>query len=307
MKKRLSNLSEQRLYEEIIGTVGHYRAEIYRKVRVADVVDINALPTRATGTYALQAHFDICVCDEDQIPEFVIEFDGGGHDPRHDMKKDAIAVAANLAMFRIDETLLNRAQLGMTFLQYLVHTWFLAGEFRRMRENGEVSADEPFVMSGFLKPDAKNIFDSEFDFRMPAVGKLSGIMKSAGYWTDPLDHLRMSSLIMGRDDSSFIGFAAVPLGAAIACGRARIDVGTPCLGGLEELPFGWSALSDFCEGLVVEDLCDSVEITLMGGGHAALRHDDMLGEISDLRAKGYRLMRGMSGPESPLLELAKRP
>jgi len=36
MKKRLSNLSEQRLYEEIIGTVGHYRAEIHRKVRVAD-------------------------------------------------------------------------------------------------------------------------------------------------------------------------------------------------------------------------------------------------------------------------------
>jgi hypothetical protein len=307
MKKRLSNLSEQRLYEEIVGTVGHYRAEIYRKVRVADVVDISALPTRATGTYALQAHFDICVCDEDQIPEFVIEFDGGGHDPRHDEKKDAIAVAANLAMFRIDEILLNRAQRGMTFLQYLVHIWFLSREFRRMRETGEMPSDEPFVMSGFLKPDAKNIFDSEFDFRSPAVGKLSRIMKRAGRSTGPSDRLRMSSLIMGRDDSSFIGFTALPLDAEVACGRARIDVGTPCLGGLEELPFGWSALSDFCEGLVVEDLCDNVEMTLAGGGHAALRHNDVLGEIRELQDNGYRLLRGMSGPESPSLEPAKRP
>jgi len=307
MKKRLSNLSEQRLYEEIIGAVGHYRAEIYRKVRVADVVDISALPTRATATYALQAHFDICVCDENQMPEFVIEFDGGGHDPRRDEKKDTIAVAANLAMFRIDETLLNRDQRGMTFLQYLVHTWFLGGEFRRMREAGEMPADEPFVMSGFLKPDAKNIFDSEFDFRSPAVGKLSRIMKRSGRSNGPFDHLRMSSLIMGRNDSSFIGFAAIPLDAGVACGRARIDVGTPCLGGLEELPFGWSALSDFCEGLVVEDLCDNVEMTLAGGGHAALRHHDVRGEICNLQDDGYRLLRGMNGPESPLLELAKRP
>jgi len=302
MKKRLSNVSEQRLYEEIIGTVGHYRAEIYRKVRVADVVDISALPARTAGTYALQAHFDICVCTEDQMPEFVIEFDGGGHDPRHDGKKDGIAVAANLAMFRIDETLLNRAQRGMTFLQYLVHTWFLGGEFRRMRETGEISADEPFVMSGFLRTDAKNIFDSAFDFRSPAVSKLNLIMRRAGFCSDPFDRLRMSSLILGRDDSSFIGFAAIPLGGSVCCGRARIDIGTPCLGGLEELPFGWSALSDFCEGLVVEDLCDNVDMTLAGGGHAALRHSDVLREIGGLQAAGYRLLRGMSGPDTPSLE-----
>ena len=93
MKRRLSNLSEQRLYQEIVGTTAEYRAEIYRKVRIADVVDIVSLPTRAIGTYALQAHFDICVCDENQIPEFVIEFDGGAHDPRNDDKKNRIAIA----------------------------------------------------------------------------------------------------------------------------------------------------------------------------------------------------------------------
>jgi hypothetical protein len=109
MKRRLSNLSEHRLYEEIVGTVAEYCAEIYRKVRIGDVVDIESLPTRAIGTYALQAHFDICVCDENQIPEFVIEFDGGAHDPRNDDKKNRIAIAADLALFRIDDTLRSRA------------------------------------------------------------------------------------------------------------------------------------------------------------------------------------------------------
>lgn len=75
---------------------GHYRPETYRKVRVADVVDISALSASAAGNYALQAHFDNCVSDEDQLPGFVIEFDGGGHDPRHDEKKDTSAVAAKL-------------------------------------------------------------------------------------------------------------------------------------------------------------------------------------------------------------------
>ena len=306
MKRRLSNLSEQRLYQEIVGTVAEYRAEIYRKVRIADVVDIGSLPTRSIGSYALQAHFDICVCDENQIPEFVIEFDGGAHDPRNDEKKNRIAIAADLAMFRIDETLLDRAQREMTFLQYLVHTWFLGKEFHRMREVGELSAEEPFVMSGFLKPDARNIFDSAFDFRGPAIGKLRLVMRQEGLWNGPLDHMNMASLIMARDDSSFIGFATIPLGNAVACGRARMDIGTPCLGGLVELPFGWSALSDFCEGLVVEDLRDNVEMTLAGGGHAVLHLEDLLGEIRALQKNGYDLLRGMSAAGSSLLDLANR-
>ncbi len=306
MKRRLSNLSEQRLYEEIVGTVGGYRAEIYRKVRIADVINIDALPTRSIGTYALQAHFDICVCDEDQIPQFVIEFDGGGHDARHDAKKNMIAIAANLALFRVDETQLGRTQRGMSFLQYLVHVWFLSGEFRRMREAGEIPSDEPFVMSGFLKPEARNIFDSAFDFRMPAIAKLKRVMERSGYWRGPLDHLEMASLILGRGDSSFIGFATVPLEKGIACGRARMDIGTPCLGGLEELPFGRSALSDFCEGLMVEDLRANVEMAQVGAGHVVLQYHDMLNEIRDLQSNGYTLLRAMSGPGSCLLEAAER-
>src|SRR3546814_8506292 len=44
---------------------------------------------------------------------------GGGHDPRNDQKKDAIAQQANLALFRIDEKLLNKTRGGLRFPQYL--------------------------------------------------------------------------------------------------------------------------------------------------------------------------------------------
>jgi hypothetical protein len=173
-----------------------------------------------------------------------------------------------------------------------------------MRDAGEVSAEEPFVMSGFLKADAKSVFDSDFDFRMPAIGKLNCIMKRSGSSDEPFNQFRMSSLILGRGDSSFIGFAAIPVGRNVACGRARIDIGTPCLGSLEELPFGWSALSDFAEGLMIEDLCQSVEMIAAGAGHATRQYDDVLQEIRDLTIGGYTLLRGMSGPGTPELKTA---
>ncbi len=41
MFKRLSNLGEQRVYEELKPTADRYGAEVYHKVRVADVIDID--------------------------------------------------------------------------------------------------------------------------------------------------------------------------------------------------------------------------------------------------------------------------
>lgn len=72
MLKRLSNLSEQRLHDEIVGAAGAYSAQIYRKIRIADVIDLRSLPFHSLGRYALQAHFDFCIADEEQQPAFAI-------------------------------------------------------------------------------------------------------------------------------------------------------------------------------------------------------------------------------------------
>lgn len=295
MLKRLSNLSEQRVHEEIVGAAEEYHAHVYQKVRIADVIHIDRLNTRVAGTYALQAHFDFCIADENHVPAFAIEFDGGGHVGTSDAKKDAIARAADLALFRIDERLLGRSLSGVTFLQYLVHTHFLGQTFRKWQESGQMDPSEPFVMSGFLKPDAKNIFDSRFNFDGAPRGRINSRLNKAGLPGGPFHHFGISSLMLGREDSSFVGFASVRVGDRTAFAKARIDVGTPSLGSLGEIPFGWSALSDFCEGMVLEDLCDEIDLLLGGHYHAGRNWETVEADISELCVAGYAPLRGSGG------------
>lgn len=304
MLRRLSNLGEQRLHDEIVEAAGHYQAHIYRKVRVADVVELKALSDRSLGTYALQSHFDFCICDEWHQPQFAIEYDGGGHDPKNDHKKNQIAIDADLALFRIDEKLLSRSRGNVTFLQYLVHTYFLGQAFLEMQERGEMDPTEPFMMSGFLKPDAKHIFDSDFDFSGPARGRINRIMRRAGFPGGPLYHLSLSGAMFGKADSSFIGFASIPLGDRFVFGRARLDIGTPCLGRLGELPFGWSALGDYCEGMMLEDLGDELETSLNSGGHVLRTRQQIEVEVAELRALEYKPLRGFGGKDHELMGYA---
>ncbi|MCW3847362.1 DUF2726 domain-containing protein [Sphingomonas sp. LB-2] len=303
MKRKLTNRGEQLVHDEIVGVVSTYQAEIYRRIRIADVIDISKLSDRSRGTFALQSHFDICVGDERKEPAFAIEYDGAGHDGRNDERKNEIAREAGLALFRVSELLLDRRQGGVTFLQYLAHTWFLGREFMRMREAGEIDSDEPFFMSGFLKPDAQHIFDSEFNFTGIWRGRINRLAKQAGQEWHQLAHCNIAHSLLAKGDSSFVGLASVPIAGRMAYGRARLDIGTPSLGELGELPFGWSALSDFCEGMALEDLCANIEMQLGSGGHAARTEEEMYAEIEALAAQGYRVLRsGWGGGNGGMIE-----
>ena len=123
MLKKLSNRGEQQVYEQIAQTADCYGASVYRKVRIADVVDIDKLPDRAIGTYALQAHFDFVVADENEQPLFALEFDGPGHSDKNDAEKDEICRAVALAIFRVDLQCSRIETARMKFLSYLVHLW----------------------------------------------------------------------------------------------------------------------------------------------------------------------------------------
>jgi hypothetical protein len=128
---------------------------VYRKVRVADVIDTDATLPFELGRYALRAHFDFVVTDREHVPQFAVEFDGPGHSTIHDAKKDELSRRDNLALFRVDLRSSQDRSGEMSFLGYLLHLWFLA-PFQEMQARGEIPADEPFVTSGFLRPDAKN-------------------------------------------------------------------------------------------------------------------------------------------------------
>lgn len=114
MKRRLMNRGETQLHQEIRDAALGFGADIFRKVRIADVVDIDRLSRRELSKYGLMAHFDVLVATPEGLPAFAIEYDGGGHDPSKDDLKDAIAREADLALFRVDEKLLDRPRAVST-------------------------------------------------------------------------------------------------------------------------------------------------------------------------------------------------
>jgi hypothetical protein len=69
MFKKLSNLGEQRVYGELKPAADRYGAEVYRKVRIANVIDIEQQLPFELGRYALMAHFDFVVTDGDHMPQ----------------------------------------------------------------------------------------------------------------------------------------------------------------------------------------------------------------------------------------------
>ena len=96
-----------------------YQATVYRKVRIADVIDIKQLDPGSLRSYALAAHFDFVVVDKTEYPQFALEFDGSGHTPLHDHKKDKICCLADLALFRADLRSTRIKTAKLLFLEYL--------------------------------------------------------------------------------------------------------------------------------------------------------------------------------------------
>jgi hypothetical protein len=211
MLKKLSTKGEQEVFNQVSPIADRYGASVYRKVRIADVVDIERLNGRPLGTYALQAHFDFVIADESERPLFAVEFDGSGHSPSHDSKKDEICREANLALFRVNFDATRIYTVCLKFLEYLVHLWFLGSAFEEMRTAGSVSADEPFMMSGFLKPNPKNVFDSEFNLLGHARGKLVAACKRNNLPGGPLWHFLLAEALLFHDDGNYIAFCSSPL------------------------------------------------------------------------------------------------
>ena len=176
-----------------------------------------------------------------------------------------------------------------------------------MQERGELDPTEPFMMSGFFKQDAKHIFDSDFDYTGLPRRKLNRMMLQAGVEGGPHHHLNVSGVMFGKSSSSFVGFASILLTGRATIGRARLDIGTPCLGRLGELPFGWSALSDYCEGMMLEDLYDELTTTFQNGGHVLRTRQQVEQEIDYLQASGYEPLRAFDGGKDAWLMAAVVP
>jgi hypothetical protein len=283
MLKRLSNRSEAYVHELLAPAAKRHDAEIYRKVRIADVVNIDDLASREFGRFALMGHFDFVITDRAHKPQFAIEFDGGGHDDKNDRLKDEICRQSGLALFRLTPSASRVKIQQATFVAYLVDVWFYASEFARMQAAGEVGLDEPFMMSGFLKPDAKNIFDSEFVFIFSAMGRLTRLLNTG----NPLEHLKAASLSMIGPEGQYAAFAR----HGNMYGRYRITLRTISWGVLDAFSTT-RELSEFCHALAYHDLCEEIE-TARATPHLARTVTEIKEEIAELKSNGFQMMLGV--------------
>jgi hypothetical protein len=284
MLKRLSNRSEVYVHELLAPAAARHDAEIYRKVRIADVVDIDGLDSRELGRFALMGHFDFVVTDRNHDPQLAIEFDGGGHYETNDHLKDEICRQSNLALFRLTPSSSRVKIQEASFVAYLVDVWFHGHEFARMQASGELSYDEPFMMSGFLKPNANNVCDSDFAYITCAMSRLTCLLNTG----DPLEHLNAASLSMIGPEGQYAAFVQ----HGELCGRYRIAFRAITWGSLNALSAS-RELSEFCHALAYHDLCEEIQAVRFNA-HAACTDAEITRKIADLRSKGFREVLGIN-------------
>ena len=288
MLKRLTNHSEHRVFHQVSEACEEFGAQVYQKIRVADVIDISKCSENYLGTYGLMAHFDFVISNDEHFPLFALEFDGTGHQSKNDWKKNQVCQEAGLALFRINLKALNEQLEKMSFLRYLVHVWFMAHEFERMRNCGQIPIDEPFVMEAFLKPNAEHIFDSEYEFTGPAKRKILQLNKKYNFSKSASADLHtIAHITLSKAMEKFAAIVSYDVGRTTVFGQFRMELEIPSFGSLGETPFGPMAIADFAEGRAYKNLADRLELFLDGAGHTLFSSDEILQQIDQLRSEGF--------------------
>lgn len=302
MLKKFRNNSEDRIQKQIRAVVGRHGAELHEKVRVADIVDIKKLDRHELRTYALQAHFDFVLIDENQQAVFAIEFDGPGHHPSNDAKKNSICQQADLPLFRIYGFQEVREINTMTLTRYLVELVFYARFFQKMKADRRLDPTEPFMLSGFIKDDAQNIFDSEFDFMVKTQGKLTRALKQYGLTEDPLPHLTISALALRSPDDDLHAFIAINSTKGPIMGKSKLRISLPSPGFLAEIGSIQMEIAQFAEGMASDDLYENIRLIGIGAGHVVTATDELLAEITELARQGFTVAssRGSMGAGADL-------
>ena len=147
--KRLLNRAEQDALKELNSAASPYGLRVNAKVRVADVCPINGSRLLADlYRYALMAHFDFLITNEDHVPQFAVEFDGPGHDTSEvrllDAKKDAICRHFGFPLLRVKISYLPKKYNNLSLLQWIIDVYYLEQAFNDAQENGQISYDEAF-------------------------------------------------------------------------------------------------------------------------------------------------------------------
>lgn len=146
--KKVINLSEAATRQRLSVSASRYGAEVLPKVRIADVIDIegSGLSNDLYG-YALRAHLDLIVTDENHFPLFAVEFDGPSHTLRraraNDARKNLICERFGLPLARVRDEHVFRKVRGVDYVTWLAEVFFCFRDLVEAQESGALPLDEP--------------------------------------------------------------------------------------------------------------------------------------------------------------------
>lgn len=145
----LLNRDEMVVNERLSAVCSECAAKVFPKVRVADVLRVHKSGIESYEySYALKAHFDFVVADEDFNPLFAVEYDGPSHTKpvqiARDRIKNGLCAKFEFPLLRVNSNWLARQERGMDVLSWIVETWFNSKAFDEAQEKGVVPYEEMF-------------------------------------------------------------------------------------------------------------------------------------------------------------------
>lgn len=148
--KKILNLHEEAVHLRLKDVCEKHGANIYSKVRLADVLPIEDSGISDTEyKFALQSHFDFVVTNDTHDPFFAVEFDGPLHSDKkqqaRDNLKNELCKRFSFSLLRINSNYLKKAYRGMDLLSWFVEVWFASVWFEKAQASGEVPYDEIFM------------------------------------------------------------------------------------------------------------------------------------------------------------------
>jgi hypothetical protein len=151
--KPIQNTGERALHTTAQEVASDLGMQVFSKIRIADVLPIdNSGISDALFSYALRAHFDTLVV-RDNIGHMAIEFDGPGHDARHDAKKAELCDLFAVPLVRVRIGHVNARNFEDTAVSFLIHQLGCVDHFLEIYGNDPY---EPYDPAWFVSVAGKD-------------------------------------------------------------------------------------------------------------------------------------------------------
>ena len=183
MLKKILTQGERAIWSTATQFAKELGVEVFAKMRIADVAEIkNSGISNELYNYALRAHFDVLLV-RDNRAVLAIEFDGLGHEPHNDTRKNSLCDRFNIPLVRVAPLHIASRNFEDDAVTFLIHQFFCVESFLSRFGNEPY---EPYDPLYFISVPGKER-TLPFAYSQRWRGQLASRLKEhAGKFPEPL-------------------------------------------------------------------------------------------------------------------------